>query len=122
MTVEEYKVEVEKPKETLSFSEESVVEYPKVIPCVVIDLSVTTASKVFGEKAKDKDQPVLKIVVENNDENFRRVIPINFYGYEKIPAHTIQGKIIKRYSGLKIGTELEVTEKDFQSGFYKVVL
>jgi len=121
MSLEEIKSE-EQPKVNLEFSVDNVKELPSIITCVVTDLTLTTASKVFGESAKNQEQQVLKIVVENDSLNFKRVIPINFYGFETIPHYTAQGKIIKKYGGLKVGTKLEVAEKENSNGFYKVVV
>ena len=125
MTISEYKNEDIKQEELkggddLEFTTADIQELPDIIAGVVVAIDETTAGDIFGDKATDPKQEVLNVLIENKTYNVHMNVPVTKFEKGKVPPKSKLAQIIKKYGGLKSGTQVKLTKND--KGYYKIIL
>lgn len=98
---------------------ENVFELPKTFSAIITDIVKIKASEVFGDKAKEPNQEILKVSFENDQYKIKGHDVFNVpEDLEKIKAMSNLGKAIKFYDGLQIGKEITIVNGDFLKILY----
>lgn len=102
--------EMQNQKELFEFGLDDVIEMPKdaVIEAVVVSMEKVKAIDIFGDKAMNPEQEILKIYYEVLGYGLKGVEIVTYYPKGKISSRSKLGKLIKKYGGLKIGTKIKV--------------
>lgn len=93
---------------------------PAELEAVVIDIKVSTAGKIYGETAKNKDQEVFVLLVENKEYAVQTEQTIPKYPSGNVPDSSKLGKFIKRYGKFECGMQVKL-EKNIE-GFWRLRL
>jgi len=106
----------------MEYAKEHIKEMPELIKVVVVGLDIVKSKDVYGDKATNPEKEVLNIVCENAELGIKLSETVNYYPAEnkKVPANSKLGKLITKYSGLKIGSVISLILN--KEGFYKLVL
>ena len=97
-------------KDLLEFTTNDVVQLPtnEVIDGVVLGMEIVDAKDVWGDKAKNPKQKVLKIRYEVLGYGIHGEEIVNYYPKGQVSSRSKLGQIINRYGGLKVGLRIKV--------------
>ena len=76
----------------LNYTKEDVVITPKEIEAVIINATIVNASTVFGSKAKDPNQKVIQVTVQNEEHKVEHVENMNYFEAGQVPDNSKLGK------------------------------
>ena len=103
-----------------NYTKEAVKIMPKTAEAAITDVKVANAVDIFGDKAKNKEQKLLVLTVQNADLKITHEENLNHFEAGEVPDNSKLGKFLLKYGTLAVGSivKLEKNEK----GFWRIAI
>ena len=95
----------------------SVTPLPDKVSAFVKNIEQKTAKEVYGDEARDPEQPVFVVTATNDDFGISARATLPYYPADKLKANSNTGRWKNKYGNIDIGVEVELVRK---GRFYEV--